>query len=136
MLACIVVATVSVACRPVPPPASNGSSCYGTPAEAVIRDAFAAYDIPQHEDKAQHVAYRESRCMGSDTNPTGVRCGGSISHARGLFQILIPCHQQAIWENCPNPYGASTEQLADDPVCNARTTAAMVRSGGWGPWGG
>lgn len=126
------------ACTPPPASGPQGSTCYGTDLDPIIRTEFTNAGAASQIDKAMHIAYRESRCaMGVDTNPTAITCGGSSdNHAMGSFQWAMPCHSDIIWEACENPYGIGPMDLVNDPVCNTRAAARAVATAGWGPWGG
>lgn len=105
------------ACAPAPPPAA----CESTPAAPFIAQAFTDVGIPDQIGKAYRIAWRESHCDPNARNRSG---------ASGLFQIMLPLHADLFsqW------YGGAA--LWSDPYINAVVAAQMVRTGGWGPWGG
>lgn len=109
---------------------------------ALIHCAFTWAGIAGQIEHADEVASRESGFIPWAANPhTSSAChpwSSSVFGSCGLYQHLarywparVKAHLKAWWfpKSYPqvSPYNARA---------NALVTALMVRSGGWGPWGG
>ncbi len=87
----------------------------------LITCAAHHWSVPGGSAKALAIAFRESRFDPHAYNSSG---------AEGIYQ-----HMRSYWPNRALAYGFKGWS-AFDARANIMVTMRMVRSGGWGPWGG
>jgi hypothetical protein len=93
----------------------------------LVRCVFRRY-APGNEDYAVMVMQRESGAWPWAVNSSS-GCAGLFQHITWTGRALAFLHR---WQFGPNAWLPT----AFDPRANAMVAAAMVRGGGWGPWGG
>jgi len=99
-------------------PAAVAAVDSGCAYAGAIRAAWAGTG---DEEWAVSVAMRESRCQPGARNASG---------ASGLFQLMVPLHNQLIADVCGDA------GLVFDPGCNIAAARALYAGAGRGPWGG
>lgn len=124
VVAVALLAGTFAACTPGASDApGRAGNCYGhEPANTAIRNAF--WDTPDL-DYMMHVAHGESGCDPGARNSSG---------ASGIFQIMIPLHNDlfaALADQGCWPYGFP---LWQDAGCNAKAARLLYNSSGRGPW--
>lgn len=112
----------AAASQRVAPPRAGAPAAVAGDSGCAYADAIrAAWAGTGDEEWAVNVAMRESRCQPGARNPSG---------ASGLFQLMVPLHNQLIADVCGDP------GLVFDPGCNIAAARALYAGAGRGPWGG